>query len=192
MLGTASVFCHETWCGSLQPVAPGQEKDRSPASCRSTRGRERLSRKPTSYAVSEFDNPLAARFDKTDSAVLFENVKVPWERVFSVDNVEMSRAIYMHARPPPWPSQANVRFLEKLSLIVGIASKLAGRTMSATSAVQFTLDRLAAMRATLEVDHGPIELRRAYAGGYHVNRHTSMPRCIGAPITIRTSAIPCD
>src|SRR5262245_63074421 len=27
MLGTASVFCHETWCGNLQPVAAGQEKE---------------------------------------------------------------------------------------------------------------------------------------------------------------------
>ena len=28
MLGTATAFCHETWCGNLQPVAPGQEKVR--------------------------------------------------------------------------------------------------------------------------------------------------------------------
>jgi 4-hydroxyphenylacetate 3-monooxygenase len=35
LLGTASVFCHETWCGNLQPVVPGQEKARSPAWCRS-------------------------------------------------------------------------------------------------------------------------------------------------------------
>ena len=27
MLGTGSVFCHETWCGNLQPVGPGQEKE---------------------------------------------------------------------------------------------------------------------------------------------------------------------
>src|SRR5215813_3062107 len=27
MLGTASVFCHETWCGNLQPVAAGAEKE---------------------------------------------------------------------------------------------------------------------------------------------------------------------
>jgi 4-hydroxyphenylacetate 3-monooxygenase len=27
MLGTAMVFCHETWCGNLQPVAKGQEKE---------------------------------------------------------------------------------------------------------------------------------------------------------------------
>ena len=27
MLGTAAVFCHETWCGNLQPLAPGQEKE---------------------------------------------------------------------------------------------------------------------------------------------------------------------
>ena len=38
------------------------------------------SRKPyEKYAVSEFDNPLATRFDENDAAVLFENVKVPWE-----------------------------------------------------------------------------------------------------------------
>ena len=85
------------------------------------------SRKPYErYAVSEFDNPLAARFDETDGAVLFENVKVPWERVFCHDNVEMTRAIYMltpgHAMAN---HQANVRFLEKLKLIVGIATKLA-------------------------------------------------------------------
>jgi 4-hydroxyphenylacetate 3-monooxygenase len=27
MLGTAAVFCHETWCGNLQPLAAGQEKE---------------------------------------------------------------------------------------------------------------------------------------------------------------------
>jgi hypothetical protein len=25
-LGTAMVFCHETWCGNLQPVSKGREK----------------------------------------------------------------------------------------------------------------------------------------------------------------------
>ena len=105
MLGTASVFCHETWCGNLQPVAPGQEKES--ITCvvpLNAPGVSIWSRK--SYersAVSEFDNPLAARFDETDSAVLFENVKVPWERVFCHNNVEMTRAIYMRIRQATIP-----------------------------------------------------------------------------------------
>ena len=154
MLGTASVFCHETWCGNLQPVAPGQEKES--ITCvvpLNAPGVSIWSRKPYErYAVSEFDNPLATRFDETDSAVLFENVKVPWERVFCHDNVEMTRAIYMRTPGHAMANhQANVRFLEKLNLIVGIASKLAEmNNVQHIPAVQFTLGRLAAMQATLE------------------------------------------
>ena len=51
---------------------------------------------------------------------------MPWERVFCHDNVEMTRAIYMRTPGHAMANhQANVRFLEKLKLIVGIAGKLA-------------------------------------------------------------------
>ena len=176
MLGTASVFCHETWCGNLQPVAPGQEKES--ITCvvpLNAPGVSIWSRKPYErYAVSEFDSPLATRFDETDSAVLFENVKVPWERVFCHDNVEMTRAIYMltpgHAMAN---HQANVRFLAKLNLIVGVASRLAEmNNVQHIPAVQFTLGRLAAMQATLEgLIMGQINCGEAQVAGYHtVNR----------------------
>jgi 4-hydroxyphenylacetate 3-monooxygenase len=125
------------------------------------------------YAVSEFDNPLAARFDESDSAVLFENVKVPWERVFCHDNIEMSRAIYMRTPGHVMANhQANVRFLEKLNLIVGIARKLADMNNAAqVPAVQFTLGRLAAMQATLEgLIMGQINAGEPYAGYHTVNR----------------------
>ena len=64
-----SVFCHETWCGNLQPVAPGQEKESITCAVPlNAPGVSIWSRKPYErYAVSEFDNPLAARFDETDS-----------------------------------------------------------------------------------------------------------------------------
>ena len=133
------------------------------------------SRKPyEKYAVSEFDNPLASRFDENDAAVLFENVKVPWERVFCHDNVEMTRAIYMRTPGHAMANhQANVRFLEKLKLIVGIAGKLADMNGArAVPAVQFTLGRLAAMEATLEgLIMGQINAGEAHPNGYHtVNR----------------------
>jgi 4-hydroxyphenylacetate 3-monooxygenase len=154
MLGTAAVFCHETWCGNLQPVPAGQIKESITCAVPlNAPGVSIWARK--SYeraAASTFDNPLAARFDETDSAVLFENVKVPWERVFCHDNTEMSRAIYFltpgHAMAN---HQANVRFLEKLKLIAGVAAKLAAMNgVDRIPAVQFTLGRLSAMEATLE------------------------------------------
>jgi 4-hydroxyphenylacetate 3-monooxygenase len=172
MLGTASVFCHETWCGNLQPVAAGQEKES--ITCivpLNAPGVSIWSRKPYErYAVSEFDNPLAAHFDETDSAVLFENVKVPWERVFCHNNVEMTRGTPGHAMAN---HQANVRFLEKLNLIIGIASKLAEMNNALhIPAVQFTLGRLAAMQATLEgLIMGQISRGEEQTAGYHtVNR----------------------
>ena len=176
MLGTATAFCHETWCGNLQPVAPGQEKES--ITCvvpLNAPGVSIWSRKPyEGYAVSEFDNPLASRFDENDAAVLFENVKVPWERVFCHDNVEMTRAIYMRTPGHAMANhQANMRFLEKLKLIIGIASKIADMNGARNvPAVQFTLGRLAAMEATLEgLIMGQINGGEAHPNGYHtVNR----------------------
>jgi 4-hydroxyphenylacetate 3-monooxygenase len=176
MLGTASVFCHETWCGNLQPVASGQTKEAITCAVPlNAPGVSIWSRKPYErYAVSEFDNPLAARFDETDSAVLFENVKVPWERVFCHDDVEMTRAIYFRTPGHAMANhQANVRFLEKLKLIVGIAGKLAAmNNVAHIPAVQFTLGRLAAMEATLEgLIMGQIAGAEAQVPGYlTVNR----------------------
>jgi 4-hydroxyphenylacetate 3-monooxygenase len=176
MLGTASAFCHETWCGNLQPVGPDQKKESiTCAVALNAPGVSIWSRKPYErYAVSEFDNPLAARFDETDSAVLFENVKVPWERVFCHDNTEMTRAIYMRTPGHAMANhQANVRFLEKLELIVGIAKKLAEmNNMDQIPAVQFTLGQLAAMQATLEgLIMGQIHCGEAQVPGFHtVNR----------------------
>ena len=111
---------------------------------------------------------------RRDSAVLFENVKVPWERVFCHDNVEMTRAIYMRTPGHAMANhQANVRFLEKLKLIVGIAKKLTEmNNVGHIPAVQFTLGRLAAMQATLEgLIMGQINCGEVQVPGYHtVNR----------------------
>ena len=176
MLGTAAVFCHETWCGNLQPLAPGQEKESITCAVPlNAPGVSIWSRKPyEKYAVSEFDNPLASRFDENDAAVLFENVRVPWERVFCHDNVEMTRAIYMRTPGHAMANhQANVRFLEKLKLILGIASQICDMNGARNvPAVQFTLGRLAAMQATLEgLIMGQINSGEAHPNGYHtVNR----------------------
>ena len=176
MLGTAAVFCHETWCGNLQPVAAGQEKESITCAVPlDAPGVSIWSRKPFErYAVSEFDNPLATRFDETDSAVLFENVQVPWERVFCHDNVEMTRAIYMRTPGHVMANhQANVRFLEKLNLILGIARKIADmNNVGQVPMVQFTLGRLAALQATLEgLIMGQINCGEEQAAGFHtVNR----------------------
>jgi 4-hydroxyphenylacetate 3-monooxygenase len=171
MLGTATVFCHETWCGNLQPLSPGQEKES--ITCvvpLNAPGVSIWSRKSyEQHAVSEFDNPLAARFDESDAAVVFENVRVPWERVFCIDNVEMSREIYVRTPGHQMANhQANVRFLEKFKLILGVASKIVDLNGARTvPAVQFTLGRLAAMQSALEaIVLGQIQGAEEHIPGY--------------------------
>lgn len=45
-------------------------------------------------AGSPMDYPLAARFDEMDAMVVFDDVLVPWERVFIHRNIEACNAVY--------------------------------------------------------------------------------------------------
>jgi 4-hydroxyphenylacetate 3-monooxygenase len=57
------------------------------------KGLKMLSRKSfEAHALSEYDNPLAYRYDENDALVFFDDVKVPWERVFLLRNTDMCRA----------------------------------------------------------------------------------------------------
>lgn len=176
MLGTSAVFAHETWLGNVQPLGPGREAETITCAVPlNAPGVSMWARKPyEQYAVSDLDNPLSGRFDETDSAVLFENVHVPWERVFVHNDLEMSRAVYFLTPAHVMGNhQANVRFLEKLKLIVGIAHKAAeSNQVGHVPGVQGTLGKLAAMQAALEgMIMGQIQGCEEMAPGYvTVNR----------------------
>ncbi|TMW71076.1 4-hydroxyphenylacetate 3-monooxygenase, oxygenase component [Alteribacter natronophilus] len=51
-----------------------------------TPGLKFLSRESFDYGKSEWDHPLSSRFEEGDAIVSFENVFVPWERVFVCGN----------------------------------------------------------------------------------------------------------
>ncbi len=130
-----------------------KSKSRSPARSRSRRpGVTLWSRKSFEReAQSTFDNPLSSRFDETDSMVLFDNVKVPWERVFVHDDAAASREIYHKSAAHRFGNhQSNVRFLSKLQLLLGIASKVTiSNNAREIPAVKEVLGKLAAMEGML-------------------------------------------
>ena len=84
MLGTSAVMANEVLVTSIQPLKSGDEPYAlSFAVPMNARGLKILCRK--SYeesAGSVFDNPLASRYDENDAVLYFDEVKVPWERVF--------------------------------------------------------------------------------------------------------------
>jgi 4-hydroxyphenylacetate 3-monooxygenase len=176
MLGTSAIYANETWVGNLLPLAPNQIKESITCAVpMNAAGVTIWSRKPFErYAVSEFDNPLAWRFDETDSMVIFEDVKVPWEKVFVHNNAEMSRGIYVQSPSHSMGNhQSNIRFLEKLKFIVGLAHKIVDANgVGHIPAVQGVLGQLAAHQAGLEaMIQGQVQNAEELVPGYvNINR----------------------
>ena len=94
LLGTSSIMANEVLVANLQPLKPGEEALAfSCALPMNSKGLRVLSRKSyEAAAVSVFDNPLSSRFDENDALLYFEDVKVPWERVFVHRDTDMCRA----------------------------------------------------------------------------------------------------
>ena len=151
MLATGAVFADELWIGNIIPLAASQVKESVTCAVPvNAPGVSLWARKPLAPADGiEFHNPLAHRFDESDSMIVFRDVRVPWERVFVHDNPALSRDIYVET-PAHYMSnhQSNVRFAAKLRLLIGLASKIA-RSNGARDipAVRDALGALASMEA---------------------------------------------
>src|SRR3984893_12720596 len=73
-----------------------------------------------------FDHPLASRFEESDALLIFDNVLVPWERVFAYRDVALCNAIYPDsALRNHTAHQTNTRALVKLQFAVGLAIAVA-------------------------------------------------------------------
>jgi len=153
MLATGAVFANEIWIGNLIPLAPNQLPESITCAIPvNAPGVTLWSRKPFEmHAPNEFDNPLAWRFDETDSMVMCEEVKVPWERVFVHMDAVLARDIYIKTPAHCYGNhQSNVRFHSKMQLLVGIASKVAQASGAQDiPAVREVLGRLCAQEAAL-------------------------------------------
>jgi aromatic ring hydroxylase len=82
---------------------------------------------------SSFDHPLATRFDEMDCVVLFEDVLVPWERVFLHANIELYNCMEAATRLE-WQvgHQVVTRQIAKVTLLLGVAHLLS-ETIGITS-----------------------------------------------------------
>ena len=75
---------------------------------------------------SAFDHPLAVNFDETDALLVFDDVLVPWERVFIYNNVELANAVYPRSNLRNHTAhQTSIRGLVKMQFVVGVAMAIA-------------------------------------------------------------------
>src|SRR5262249_9055067 len=153
MLGTATILANELLVANLQPLRPGEEALAiSFAVPVATKGLKILSRKSyEAAAVSRADNPLSSRFDANDALVWFEDVKVPWERVFVHRDTDMCRAQFHDTLGHTFQNyQAQIRLTVKVRFLVGVARRLAETIgTAAMPPVRETLGHLAAQAAVV-------------------------------------------
>jgi len=127
MIGTGVMFSDETMVSSIQPLGPNDEAYALSFSVPlSTPGVKCIAR--TSYertAKSVFDYPLSSRFDENDAMMVFDDVFVPWERLFIHRNVDLAFRQWWDT--PSFVYMMNhgvTRAWTKLEFLVGIALKI--------------------------------------------------------------------
>jgi 4-hydroxyphenylacetate 3-monooxygenase len=172
MLATGAVLANEIFVTCIQPLAPGDEKYAvSFAVPLNAPGVKVLSRKSYEQAApSVFDNPLASRFDENDAVIYFDDVRVPWERVFVVDNIEMCQRQF-HATPAHVYQnyQSMIRLSVKLRFLVGIARRIAETNgIIGLPPVRETLGLLAAEVEMVDALLVAMELKGSQRGRYYV------------------------
>lgn len=92
-----------------------------------TPGLRLISREPyDDGSRNSFDHPLSSHFEEADSLVVFDDVLVPWDRVFLYGDVELANAMYIETSVRQHTGhQTGVRGLVKMQFITGVAMKLA-------------------------------------------------------------------
>jgi 4-hydroxyphenylacetate 3-monooxygenase len=127
MLGTSSIMANEVFVANLQPLKPGEEDLAfSCALPMNAKGMRVLSRKSyEAAAVSIFDNPISSRFDENDALIYFDDVKVPWERVFVHRDTDMCRAQFHDTAGHIYQNyQSQIRLSVKIKFLVGLAHRI--------------------------------------------------------------------
>ncbi|HZQ75620.1 MAG TPA: 4-hydroxyphenylacetate 3-hydroxylase N-terminal domain-containing protein [Burkholderiales bacterium] len=151
MLATGAAFADAVLVGNILPLAPDQLKESVTAIVPlNLKGLTLWARKSFEREVSHpFDYPLTARYDESDCMLVFQDVLVPWERVFVHDNPELARAVLVQTPAHVMANhQCNVRFRSKLRFLLGLASLVTHSTGARdVPVVRETLGRFAAAEA---------------------------------------------
>lgn len=154
MLGTATALSDYVCLSQVTPVKPGDEAHaiNVAIACNAPGVKIYSRRSYAAAATSIFDYPLAARFDETDSLVVFDDVLVPWEQVFIYKDIEICRDQWWDTGAHAMGNhQAQIRLCTKLQFLMGLAKRIAEMNgVAAIPAVQTLIGDMASYAAMLE------------------------------------------
>ena len=176
MLGTSSIMANEVFVANLQPLKPGEEDLAfSCALPMNAKGLRVLSRKSyEAAAVSIFDNPISSRFDENDALIYFEDVKVPWERIFVHRDTDMCRAQFHDTAGHTYQNyQSQIRLSVKIKFMTGLAHRIT-EAIGTTNipSVREQLGHLAAHSSMVNAMMAGMEAEGSMRGEWYVpNKH---------------------
>ena len=172
MLATSGVMANELLVSGFQALQAGDEAYAFTAVVPlGTKGLTLLSRR--SYernATSTFDYPLSSRFDENDAVVHFDDVKIPWDRVFVFKDLRMAHAQWHDTRAHVFQNyQCIVRLMVKLRFMLGVARKIAEtNNIINYPQVRETLGLMAAKVSNIEALVIAMELKGEAFGEFYV------------------------
>jgi 4-hydroxyphenylacetate 3-monooxygenase oxygenase component len=108
-------------------VRPGEEKYALAfAVPTDTKGLRFICREPFDFGTqSQWDHPLGSRFEEPDAMAIFDDVLVPWDRVFLHGNVELANTLFARTRMQSHTGhQTAVRGLAKCEFMTALAIAL--------------------------------------------------------------------
>jgi 4-hydroxyphenylacetate 3-monooxygenase len=127
MLATGAAIADEVFVTCIKPLGPDDEDFAvSFALPVATEGLKLLCRRPYApQASSTFDYPLTSHYDEPDSLVIFDDVLVPWDRVFVDRNTEALRRQFFDTGAHALGNwQAQTRLNTKMQFIGAVARKV--------------------------------------------------------------------
>ncbi|MEM9030018.1 MAG: 4-hydroxyphenylacetate 3-hydroxylase C-terminal domain-containing protein, partial [Pseudomonadota bacterium] len=113
---------------------------------------------------------LSSRYDENDAVLYFDDVKVPWERVFINQDVEMCQRQF-HATPAHVYQnyQAQIRLMVKMRFLTGLARRIAEiNGISGFPQVKETLGQLSAENTMVDSLVHAMEIKGQRQGPYFV------------------------
>lgn len=127
VLATLAPFADEQTVYPSQPLPPeATEYALAFAIPLDTPGLKFLCRDSVSSAgANPFDKPLSSRFDEQDAFCIFDDVIVPWDRIFIDGDVEVYNSMRETGYAISMTTQSTIRALTKLEFAYGLATRMA-------------------------------------------------------------------
>lgn len=125
MLATAAPYSDEilVWPFSLRKYGSGEARYAVAfAVPTDTPGVRLICREPFGGG-NRIDHPLASRFDEMDAVVVFDDVLVPWDRVFINQDYELVNRIWEINSNAFTGVQTSARLMAKLQFVAGLAKR---------------------------------------------------------------------